>query len=124
LPDKLLDEVRELPNANMPVNIWKESLKDTPKENLNKRLWFSIFVFGLMGAARGIDEGLIGTSSTLKPFRTTFGLDKGSKVEQAQLLSNIASMVQMGSILGALIACVITGMLSFAVPLLGTILKF
>jgi len=97
----------------MPVNIWKDSLKDTPKENLNKRLWFSIFVFGLMGAARGIDEGLIGTSSTLKPFRSTFGLDNGSKVEQAQLLSNIASMVQMGSILGALIACVITGMLTW-----------
>jgi hypothetical protein len=65
-----------------------------------------------MGAARGIDEGLIGTSSTLKPFRSTFGLDEGTAVEQAQLLSNIASMVQMGSILGALIACVITGKLS------------
>jgi len=64
-----------------------------------------------MGAARGIDEGLIGTSSTLKPFRLRFGLDEGSEVEQAQLLSNIASMVQMGSILGALIACVITGKL-------------
>jgi len=65
-----------------------------------------------MGAARGIDEGLIGTSSTLKPFRLRFGLDEGSEVEQAQLLSNIASMVQMGSILGALIACVITGKLN------------
>jgi len=113
----------------MPVNIWKDSMAGTPKENLNWRLWYAIFVFvssqrfqktlkqlinrpqGLMGAARGIDEGLIGTSSTLKPFRLRFGLDEGSEVEQAQLLSNIASMVQMGSILGALIACVITGKL-------------
>lgn len=101
----------------MPANIWKNTLKDTPKENLNKRLWFSIFVFGLMGAARGIDEGLIGTSSTLKPFRLKFGLDKGSKVEQAQLLSNITSFVQLGSIVGALIACVITGKLLHHLPL-------
>jgi hypothetical protein len=32
-------------------NPWKENLKDTPKESLNWRLWFGVFVFGLMGAA-------------------------------------------------------------------------
>ncbi|KAI8932705.1 hypothetical protein NX059_010197 [Plenodomus lindquistii] len=95
----------------MPTwNPWRENLKDTPKESLNWRLWFGVFVFGLMGAARGIDEGLIGTTSELEPFRNKFGLNDPGKSEHevAELLSNITSMVQMGSILGALIAFFIT----------------
>ena len=91
-------------------NPWRENLKETPKESLNWRLWYGVFVFGLMGAARGIDEGLIGTTSELEPFRRKFGLDdpNKSKHEVAELLSNITSMVQMGSILGALIAFFLT----------------
>ncbi|KAH9870002.1 hypothetical protein J1614_006923 [Plenodomus biglobosus] len=91
-------------------NPWRENLKETPKESLNWRLWYGVFVFGLMGAARGIDEGLIGTTSELEPFRNKFGLndENKSKHEIAELLSNITSMVQMGSILGALIAFFIT----------------
>lgn len=91
-------------------NPWRENLKDTPKESLNWRLWFGVFVFGLMGAARGIDEGLIGTTAELEPFIQKFGLKDPakSKHEQAELLSNITSMVQMGSILGALIAFFLT----------------
>lgn len=42
-----------------PVNIFKLKLGDDPKEVLNWRLWFAVFSFGIMGAARGIDEGLI-----------------------------------------------------------------
>jgi MFS family permease len=63
-----------------------------------------------MGAARGIDEGLIGTTATLTPFIKRYGLKDPakSKHEQADLLSNITSMVQMGSILGALIAFYLT----------------
>lgn len=91
-------------------NPWRENLKDTPKESLNWRLWYGVFVFGLMGAARGIDEGLIGTTAELKPFQKKFGLedDSKSKHEKAELLSNITSMVQMGSILGALVAFYLT----------------
>lgn len=91
-------------------NPWRENLKDTPKESLNWRLWYGVFVFGLMGAARGIDEGLIGTTAELYPFRAKFGLDDPSKSkhDKAELLSNITSMVQMGSILGALIAFFLT----------------
>ncbi|KAF2728604.1 general substrate transporter [Polyplosphaeria fusca] len=91
-------------------NPWRENLKDTPKESLNWRLWYGVFVFGLMGAARGIDEGLIGTTAELDPFRRKFGLDdpNKSKHEKAELLSNITSMVQMGSILGALVAFFLT----------------
>lgn len=63
-----------------------------------------------MGAARGIDEGLIGTTAELKPFINKFGLEDPDKSEheQAELLSNITSMVQMGSILGALVAFYLT----------------
>ncbi|KAI0592083.1 Quinate permease [Pyrenophora tritici-repentis] len=91
-------------------NPWRENLKDTPKESLNWRLWYGVFVFGLMGAARGIDEGLIGTTSELEPFKIKFGLKDKNKSEHevAELLSNITSMVQMGSILGALLAFFVT----------------
>jgi len=91
-------------------NPWRENLKDTPKESLNWRLWYGVFVFGLMGAARGIDEGLIGTTTELDPFRIKFGLEDPNKSaeEKAQLLSNITSMVQMGSILGSLFAFFVT----------------
>lgn len=70
----------------------------------------TIAVFGLMGAARGIDEGLIGTTAELTPFINKFGLEDPNKSdhEKAELLSNITSMVQMGSILGALVAFFLT----------------
>lgn len=63
-----------------------------------------------MGAARGIDEGLIGTTAELDPFIKKFGLEDPGKTkhEKAELLSNITSMVQMGSILGSLVAFYVT----------------
>lgn len=64
-----------------------------------------------MGAARGLDEGLIGTSAEQPSFQRTFGLDEASgksESEKAALLGNITGMVQMGSILGALIAFYLT----------------
>jgi MFS family permease len=63
-----------------------------------------------MGAARGLDEGLIGTSAKQPSFIKLFNLKDPSmsKEEQAQLLGNITSMVQMGSIFGALVAFYIT----------------
>lgn len=63
-----------------------------------------------MGAARGLDEGLIGTSAKQPSFIKLFGLKDPSmsKGEQAELLGNITSMVQMGSILGALVAFYLT----------------
>ncbi|EKG15118.1 Sugar/inositol transporter [Macrophomina phaseolina MS6] len=90
--------------------IYKEALKDTPKEVMNWRLFYGVFVFGLMGAARGLDEGLTGTTAEQVSFIEKFGLEDPSLSESAQanLLSNITSMVQMGSILGALIAFFIT----------------
>lgn len=84
---------------------------DAPKEILNWRLWYGVFVFGLMGAARGLDEGLIGTSSSLPSFQALFRLGDDSplsETQKADLLGNIASMVQLGSVAGALIAFAIT----------------
>jgi hypothetical protein len=42
-----------------PVNIFRLSFGDEPKEVNNWRLWFAVFSFGIMGAARGIDEGMV-----------------------------------------------------------------
>jgi MFS family permease len=63
-----------------------------------------------MGAARGLDEGLIGTTVELASFRKRFGLDDPSlsKHELANTEGNITSMVQLGSILGALIGFYLT----------------
>ncbi|SMQ50168.1 unnamed protein product [Zymoseptoria tritici ST99CH_1A5] len=82
---------------------------DAPLEILNWRLWLCVFVFALMGAARGLDEGLIGTSATQPSFIKRYGLKDESltKAQQADLKGNITSMVQMGSIAGALIAFLI-----------------
>lgn len=63
-----------------------------------------------MGAARGLDEGLIGTTSSLESFKNLFGLEDPSlsEAKQAELLGNITSMVQIGSVLGAIIAFYMT----------------
>ncbi|OJD32337.1 mfs quinate transporter [Diplodia corticola] len=92
------------------MGIYKAALKDTPKEVTNWRLFYGVFVFGLMGAARGLDEGLTGTTAEQHSFINKFGLEDPSlsEGEQANLLSNITSMVQMGSILGAIIAFWVT----------------
>ncbi len=51
-----------------PQNIFRLKLGDEPKEVINWKLWFAVFSFGIMGAARGVDEGLIsGMSITIIP---------------------------------------------------------
>jgi len=78
-------------------------------------IWFdpvqlTLSVFGLMGAARGLDEGLTGTTASLPSFSRLFELKDPSKSvdERTNLLSNITSMVQLGSILGALLGFLLT----------------
>lgn len=83
----------------------------SPPEILNWRLWYGVFCFGLMGAARGIDEGLIGTSVEQISWQRQFKMgdfSERSEDAEAELLGNITSMVQMGSIAGAIIAFAIT----------------
>lgn len=58
-----------------PLNIFRlgRALEDEPKEVINWRLWFAVFSFGIMGAARGVDEGLI--SGTIHPQAHVNGSD-------------------------------------------------
>ncbi|KAJ5273694.1 Major facilitator superfamily domain general substrate transporter [Penicillium angulare] len=81
-----------------------EGLHDTPREVLNWKLFWSTAVFGLLGASRGLDEGLVGGMVSLQSFKDEFHLNAGSATHQASVLSNITSMVQLGSIVGAFLA--------------------
>ncbi|CCH41877.1 Galactose transporter [Wickerhamomyces ciferrii] len=79
---------------------------NSPPEIFNKTLYLSVFVFGVLGCARGLDEGGISGSVAQASFKKQFGLSDESKTEHeiAQLKSNITSMVQLGSIGGSLLA--------------------
>jgi hypothetical protein len=54
-----------------------------------------------MGAARGIDEGLISGTLSKTHFIHLLGLDKMSETELANVEGNISAMVQIGSVGGA-----------------------
>lgn len=85
---------------------WKVEDTDSPKEIYNLTLAFSVLIFGIFGAGRGLDEGGISGAKAQKSFKHQFGLDDKSKSEHqiADLTSNITSMVQLGSVAGAMIA--------------------
>lgn len=72
----------------------------------NWTLYMSVLVFGIFGAAWGLDEGNVSGNLTQVSFSNQFGLTNPSKSEQEIVLfkSNIASMVQIGSVAGAMIA--------------------
>ncbi|KAG5358523.1 Quinate permease [Yarrowia sp. B02] len=84
---------------------WK-NMKNEPKQVLNTTLWLSVLVFGLLGSARGLDEGMIAGTTSQPSFERQFQLKDPSKSasQQANELSNITAMVQIGSVGGSLIA--------------------
>lgn len=84
-----------------PQNIFKLNKGDDPKEVLNWRLWFAVISFGIMGAARGIDEGLISGTLAKADFQRLLGLDVMDEVKLANVKANISAMVQIGSVGGA-----------------------
>ncbi|KAK0101851.1 hypothetical protein ONS95_001336 [Cadophora gregata] len=90
-----------------PQNIFKLNRGDDPKEVLNWRLWFAVVSFGIMGAARGIDEGLISGTLAKSNFQKLLGLDTMDKVQLANVKGNISAMVQIGSVGGAALAFVL-----------------
>ncbi|KAG6361684.1 hypothetical protein INS49_009912 [Diaporthe citri] len=90
-----------------PVNIFRLKNLGLPKEVFNWRLWFSVFSFGLLGAARGVDEGLINGAFNSKDFQATIHYDSYDEVAQANIKANVSAMVQIGSVGGALFAFVI-----------------
>lgn len=85
------------------VNVFKFRMGDTPREVLNWRLWLAVFCFGLMGAARGVDEDLATGTFNSEAFQEQLGIANVSKVELANKKGTISSMVQLGSIAGALL---------------------
>ncbi|OBT73083.1 hypothetical protein VF21_07578 [Pseudogymnoascus sp. 05NY08] len=96
--------------GKQPFNIFKLNRGDDPKEVLNWRLWLAVFSFGLMGAARGVDEGLISGTLSSKHFRHNLGIsypDQISEEEYANIKANISAMVQIGSVAGAGLAFIL-----------------
>ncbi|KAJ6133219.1 hypothetical protein N7471_008434 [Penicillium samsonianum] len=86
------------------INVFKFNTGSLPKETLNAKLWFAVFAFGLMGAARGVDEGLITGVFNSHAFKQSVGIDDLSKDDLASVKGTISSMVQLGSVAGALFA--------------------
>ncbi|KAG6020748.1 hypothetical protein E4U41_002739, partial [Claviceps citrina] len=87
-----------------PVNIFRLRNVGEPEGVFNRRLWFAVVSFGLLGAARGIDEGLISGAFNSDSFRASIGYASYSVVEKADVKANVSAMVQVGSIAGALLA--------------------
>ncbi|KAH8797923.1 putative MFS quinate transporter [Xylogone sp. PMI_703] len=87
-----------------PVNIFKLKSLQEPKEIFNWRLWLAVVTFGLMGAARGVDEGLIGGAFNSKNFQNYINFKSYSVTEQTNIKANVSAMVQIGSVGGALFA--------------------
>ncbi|KAL6405788.1 putative quinate permease [Ilyonectria robusta] len=90
-----------------PVNIFRLKDLGEPEGAFNWRLWFAVISFSLLGAARGIDEGLISGAFNSVDFKRTINYDSYTTVEQANIKANVSAMVQIGSVGGALIAFVI-----------------
>ncbi|KAL7931927.1 general substrate transporter [Trichoderma chlorosporum] len=93
--------------AKKPVNIFKLKDLGEPQGALNWRLWFAVFSFALLGAARGIDEGLIAGAINSDNFEKSIHLASYNLVDQANIKANVSAMVQIGSVAGALIAFLI-----------------
>ncbi|KAH8647185.1 putative quinate permease [Xylariales sp. PMI_506] len=98
--------------AGSAINIFKLSLGDDPKEVNNWKLWFAVISFGVMGAGRGIDEGLISGTFDSEGFQNMFHLDELSTADYADVKGNVSAMLQIGCVGGSIIA-------SFAVDRIG-----
>lgn len=85
-----------------PINIFKLKQLDIPRNTLNWRLWLAVLNFGLLGTARGIDEGLITAAFNSPSFQKLIHFEQFSAVEQANIKGNVTAMVLLGSIPGSL----------------------
>jgi hypothetical protein len=86
-----------------PVNIFNLKNLGEPEGVFNWRLFFAVVSFGLLGAARGVDEGLINGAFNSPNFQSKINYDSYSVNEQADIKANVSAMVQLGSIGGALL---------------------
>lgn len=85
---------------------WRVVDNHSPKEIYNRALYLSVFVFGILGAARGMDEGAVAGAVYHQSFKDRFGLSDTTKSASwlANRKSNITAMVQLGSVGGSLLA--------------------
>ncbi|KAK9417662.1 putative Major facilitator superfamily (MFS) profile domain-containing protein [Seiridium unicorne] len=90
-----------------PVNIFKLKDLQEPQNVFNWRLWFAVISFALLGAARGVDEGLISGAFNSKDFQNSINYSSYSKQDQTNIKANVSAMVQIGSVGGALFAFLI-----------------
>ncbi|KAL4993962.1 general substrate transporter [Aspergillus recurvatus] len=93
--------------AKKPVNIFQLRDLNIPAQVLNWRLWFAVVSFGVMGAARGVDEGLISGAFNSEDFQKTIHYSSYTTVEQTNIKANVSAMVQIGSVGGAIFAFVV-----------------
>lgn len=84
------------------LNIFRIDTGSMPREALNWKLWLAVLTFGLMGAARGVDEGLITGVFNSDSFKRQVGIERLDDAALASVKGNVSSMVQLGSVLGAL----------------------
>lgn len=89
------------------INVFKFNTGSLPKETLNFKLWFAVLTFGIMGAARGVDEGLITGVFNSHAFKQSLGIDGLDDDELASVKGTVSSMVQLGSVAGALLAFIV-----------------
>lgn len=87
--------------GKQPLNIFRRRDNPDPPEVVNWRLWLAVFSFGIMGAARGLDEGLISGTLASVDFRESLNLPPVGSAEYASIQATISSMVQIGSVGGA-----------------------
>lgn len=78
-----------------PVNVFRLKNLGLPKEVFNWRLWFSVLSFGLLGAARGVDEGLISGAFKSKDFQNSIHYEQYDEVAQTNIKANVSAMVQV-----------------------------
>lgn len=99
----------ELPKVSIEkkwYHFWYLPPDHSPPEIYNWTLYACMIVFGILGSARGYDEGNIGGSIAQVSFKRFFGLSDKTKSKSylTNRQSNITAMVQLGAIPGALIA--------------------
>ncbi|OAQ98137.1 hypothetical protein LLEC1_01969 [Akanthomyces lecanii] len=90
-----------------PVNIFRLKDLGEPAGVFNWRLWLAVVSFGLLGAARGIDEGLISGAFNSDDFQDTIHIQDYDTVQRANIKANVSAMVQLGSVGGAMMAFIV-----------------
>ena len=101
-------------NTKTWENIFKLKDLGEPKGVFNWRLWFAVVSFGLLGAARGVDEGLISGAFNSKDFQNTIHYSQYSDGEKTNIKANVSAMVQIGSVGGALLYVVVVVLMTQA----------